>query len=271
MNYINPIAIQFGPIQIRWYAIAIVTGIIIAVALAVREAKRVGMTEDDIYDFVLWAVPLSFIGSRIYYVIFEWSYYKHHLNQIFAIWNGGIAIYGGLIAGGIFLYFFCKHRHLSLWKYLDIAAPSVIIAQGIGRWGNFFNHEAFGEVTSYQHLQAMHLPEWLIQNMHIAGKYRQPTFLYESIWDISGGILLLLYRHMKQTIHQGELCALYLMWYAFGRFFIEGMRTDSLYIGHTSLRVSQCLSVVLFIIGIGLFIFIRRKKDNTYIRKISRE
>ena len=266
MHYINPVALQLGPLQIRWYAIAIVTGIAIAVAMAVFEARRVGLEDDDIYDFVLWAVPLSFIGSRLYYVAFEWSYYKEHLDQIFAIWNGGIAIYGGLIAGGIFLYFFCKKRNLSLLQYLDIAAPAVIIAQGIGRWGNFFNHEAFGAIISKTQLESMHLPTWLINNMNINGHYRTPTFLYESMWDILGGLGIIIYRHFRKSLHKGELFALYLIWYAFGRFFIEGMRTDSLYIANTSLRVSQCLSMVLFIVGVLLFIVVYRNKKNVYTR-----
>lgn len=269
MGYINPIAFTIGPFQIHWYAIAIVTGILLAVFLAQQEAKKVGMTEDDIYDFVIWGVPLSFIGARLYYVIFEWEYYKKHLDQILAIWNGGIAIYGGLIAGGLFLYIFCRQRHLSLMKYLDIAAPSVILAQGIGRWGNFFNHEAFGPAISKQTLEQF-LPNWIVQNMNINGVYHQPTFLYESIWDIIGCFVMLFYRHKQKTLHAGEILSLYLIWYSLGRFFIEGLRMDSLYIVGTSLRVSQILSLVLFIVGIILWIMVRKKENNTYHRDISK-
>lgn len=264
-GYINPIAFQIGPFQIHWYAIAIVTGILIAVFMAVREAKRVGMTEDDIYDFVLWGVPLSFIGSRLYYVAFEWNYYSQHLDQIFAIWNGGIAIYGGLIAGGIFLYFFCKKRHLSLWKYLDVAAPAVILAQGIGRWGNFFNHEAYGPATTQTFLESLHLPTFIIENMKINGVYHQPTFLYESIWDVLGCLVMVIYRHFKKEIKAGEIACIYLMWYSLGRFFIEALRTDSLYIG--TFRVSQVLSVILFIIGLGLMIYKYRYSNDSYQRQ----
>lgn len=267
-DYINPIAFHIGPLQIHWYAVAIVTGIFLAVWMAQREAKRVGMTEDDVYDFVLWGVPLSFIGSRIYYVAFEWDYYKYHLDQILAIWNGGIAIYGGLIAGGIFLYFFCKKRHLSIWKYLDIAAPAVILAQGIGRWGNFFNHEAYGPAIAKTTLESWHIPQWIIDNMNIQGIYHQPTFLYESLWDILGCIVMVVYRHFRKTIHAGEIAGLYLIWYSFGRFFIEGLRTDSLYIAGTSLRVSQLLSVFLFVAGLVIFIwkYRSRQQKDVYTR-----
>lgn len=267
-GYINPIAFEFGPFQIHWYAIAIVTGIVLAVWMAVSEAKRVGIDPDNIYDFVLWGVPLSFIGSRLYYVIFEWKYYAAHPDQIIAIWNGGIAIYGGLIAGGIFLYYFCRKRHLSIWKYLDIAAPAVILAQGIGRWGNFFNHEAFGPITSASFLQSLHIPQWIIDNMKIDGYYRQPTFLYESVWDILGCLMMVTYRHFKKELREGEIACLYLIWYSVGRFFIEGMRTDSLYIG--PFRVSQLLSVVLFVLGISLLIFkYHNPKTIKYIRERS--
>lgn len=259
-GYINPIAFQFGPFAIHWYAIAIVTGIVLAVWMAVSEAKKVGISEDDVYDFVLWGVPLAFIGSRLYYVAFEWKYYAAHPAQIIAIWNGGIAIYGGLIAGGIFLYFFCKKRHLSLWKYLDIAAPAVILAQGIGRWGNFFNHEAFGPATTQAFLEKLHLPQFIIENMNINGVYHQPTFLYESIWDVLGCFVMVVYRHFKKEIKEGEIACIYLMWYSVGRFFIEGLRTDSLYIG--PFRVSQLVSIILFIVG-AIFMIVKYRNPNT--------
>ena len=178
--YINPVAIQFGTLTIRWYALMIVLGIILAVFLSIREARRQHLTEDDIYDFVILGIPVSFVGARLYYVIFEWSYYKDHLSQIFAIWNGGIAIYGGLILGFTYLIYFCRRRNIKILQYLDIIAPGVLLAQAIGRWGNFFNHEAYGPAVSRHFLENLHLPDWLISNMQIAGVYHQPTFLYES-------------------------------------------------------------------------------------------
>lgn len=263
-NYINPVAFKIGPFSIHYYAIAIVTGIICAMAMAIHEGKKVGITEDDVYDYVILGLPIAFIGARLYYVIFEWSYYKEHLDQIIAIWNGGIAIYGGLIFGLLYLWLFCKKRQINLLKYLDIIVPGVLLAQGIGRWGNFFNHEAFGSAVSYDFLANLHLPKFIIENMKINGIYHQPTFLYESLWDILGVILIVIYRKIKKPRYQGEILAIYLIWYSFGRFFIEGLRMDSLYI-FGIIRVSQLVSVVLFITGITLLIWINNKKFKKYL------
>lgn len=257
-NYINPVAFDLGPFTIRWYAIAIVTGIILAIWMSLREAKREGLSEDDIYDFILLGLPIAFVGARLYYVIFEWNYYREHLNQILAIWNGGIAIYGGLIAGGLYLAYFCHRRKIPLLKYLDIVAPGVLLAQAIGRWGNFANHEAFGPAVSKEFLVNLHLPNFIIENMKVMGVYHQPTFLYESLWSFLGVIILLTYRHYVINRSYGEIAALYFIWYSFGRFFIEGLRMDSLYlIGN--IRVSQLLSAIIFVIGLILYVILRRK------------
>lgn len=267
LSQVNPVAFQFGGLSIRWYALIIVSGIALAVWLAMKEAVRVGMKEDDIIDFILWALPFALIGARAYYVAFEWSYYREHLDQIIAIWQGGIAIYGGLIAGAIVLYFFTRARLLSFWKFLDVAAPSVLIAQAIGRWGNFMNHEAYGPVTTHAFLTKLHLPNFIIQNMYIDGAYRQPTFLYESLWSLLGFICLLVLRSRVKQLKEGEIVFSYVLWYSFGRFFIEGLRTDSLMIGNT-IRVSQVLSVVLFVGAAALLIWRRTKtKVPLYDRK----
>ncbi|MFC6346937.1 prolipoprotein diacylglyceryl transferase [Vagococcus carniphilus] len=255
---VNPTAFKLFGIEIQWYAIIIVSAIILVSWLASREAVRVGLREDDVVDLMLWALPIAIVGARLYYVIFEWEYYMQNPGEILAIRNGGLAIYGGLIAGGIVVYFFTRHRFISTWKFLDVAAPSVILAQGIGRWGNFMNHEAFGKVVSLDFLESLHLPNFIIENMYINGKYRQPTFLYESVWNVLGFILLIILRRRPNFLKEGELALIYVAWYSFGRFFIEGMRTDSLMIGDV-LRVSQLLSALLFIGAIGLMIF-RRKQ-----------
>lgn len=262
MNFfmVNPTAFKLFGIEIQWYAIIIVSAIILVSWLASKEAVRVGLKEDDVVDLMLWALPIAIVGARLYYVIFEWEYYMQNPGEILAIRNGGLAIYGGLIAGGIVVYLFTRHRFISTWKFLDVAAPSVILAQGIGRWGNFMNHEAFGKVVSLEFLESLHLPNFIIENMYIDGKYRQPTFLYESVWNVLGFILLIVLRRRPNFLKEGELALTYVAWYSFGRFFIEGMRTDSLMIGDV-LRVSQLLSALLFIGAIGLIIF-RRKQTN---------
>lgn len=255
----NPVALQLGPISIRWYAICIVSGLILAVYLSMKEAPRKKINPDAIIDFILIAFPLAIVGARLYYVIFEWGYYSQHLGEIFAIWNGGIAIYGGLLTGALVLYLFSRRRLIEPIDFLDIAAPSVMIAQSIGRWGNFFNQEAYG--TAVKSLN--YLPSFIRDQMYIDGSYRQPTFLYESIWNLLGFLLILILRRKPQFLRQGEITAFYLIWYGFGRMIIEGMRTDSLMFA--GLRVSQWLSMILILVGFAIIIYQRRKKAPYYV------
>ncbi|MEQ7219907.1 prolipoprotein diacylglyceryl transferase [Vagococcus fluvialis] len=257
---VNPIAFNLFGIDIMWYAIIIVSAIVLVSWLASKEAVKVGLREDDVVDLMLWALPISIVGARLYYVLFELDYYIENPGQILAIRSGGLAIYGGLIAGGLVVYFFTRHRFISTWKFLDVAAPSVILAQGIGRWGNFMNHEAYGEVVSRNFLELLHLPKFIIENMYIDGEYRQPTFLYESVWSVLGFVVLILLRRKPNFLKEGEVALVYVIWYSLGRFFIEGMRTDSLWIGDV-IRVSQMLSGLLFIGAIGLLIYRRKKMD----------
>ena len=255
----NPVALQLGPISIRWYAICIVSGLILAVYLSMKEAPRKKIDPDDIIDFILIAFPLAIVGARLYYVIFEWGYYSQHLGEIFAIWNGGIAIYGGLLTGALVLYLFSRRRLIEPIDFLDIAAPSVMIAQSIGRWGNFFNQEAYGAAVK----SLNYLPSLIRDQMYIDGSYRQPTFLYESIWNLLGFLLILILRRKPQFLRQGEVTAFYLIWYGFGRMIIEGMRTDSLMFA--GLRVSQWLSMILILVGLAIILYQRRKKAPYYV------
>lgn len=257
LGALNPIALQLGPLEIHWYGVIIATGVVLAVILALQEAKRRQVSEDDILNLILWALPFALIGARLYYVIFEWPYYQANPSEIIKIWHGGIAIYGGLIAAAVVFIIYCRRHKLSAWLVLDIAAPTVMLGQAIGRWGNFMNQEAYGAVTSLHFLQQLHLPGWLTQQMLIDGAYRQPTFLYESVWNLVGFAIIMSIRHRPGWFKQGEILLSYLMWYSFGRFFIEGMRTDSLYLG--PLRVSQIVSLVLFFSAIGIWIWRRRQ------------
>ncbi|EMF0205011.1 prolipoprotein diacylglyceryl transferase [Enterococcus hirae] len=257
---IDRVAFNLLGIPIYWYALIIVSGIIIAMWLSSREAVRVGLKSEDVTNFMLWGLPLSIIGARLYYILFDLPQYIADPIQIFNIRSGGLAIYGGLIAGAITLYFFTKYHFISMWTFLDIAAPSVLLAQAIGRWGNFMNHEAYGPVTTRIFLENLHIPRFIIDNMYIEGFYRQPTFLYESVWSLIGFILLLFLRNKKHLLKKGEVLLVYVMWYSFGRFFIEGLRTDSLYFLGV-IRISQLLSAFLFVGTIILFIW-RRKKGN---------
>ena len=258
---IDPVAFQIGPFAVRWYALCIVSGLILAVFLAMREAPHKKILSDDILDFILIAFPLSILGARLYYVIFKLDYYSQNLGEIFAIWNGGLAIYGGLITGAIVLYIFADRKLINTWDFLDITAPSVLIAQSLGRWGNFFNQEAYGAAVE----SLDYLPAFIKNQMYIEGSYRQPTFLYESIWNVIGFALILIFRRRLKGIRRGHITAFYLIWYGFGRLIIEGMRTDSLmFLG---LRVSQLLSAVLIGLGIFIVFYQNRKKAPFYIIK----
>ena len=257
LSVIDPVAISIGPIKIYWYGIIIALAMLIGISLATKEAQKLGLEEDTMVDMALWAIPIGFIGARLYYVLFKWDYYIQNPSEIIAIWNGGIAIYGGLIAGGLAVYWFARRKKMTLTLLLDILTPSVLLAQSIGRWGNFINQEAHGGAVSRQFLETLYLPEFIIEQMNINGTYYHPTFLYESLWSLLGFILLIILRNQKDLLRRGEVALSYVIWYSFGRFFIEGMRTDSLWIGDI-MRASQVLSLVLFISAIVLWIYRRR-------------
>lgn len=253
---INPIAFELGPISVAWYGIIIVLAMILAIYLAIKEAEKRGISEDFIVDTAFWVLPIGILGARLYYVLFELDYYLNNSAQIFAIWEGGLAIYGGIIAGVLTVYWRSKKENIPFLLVTDILAPYVLLAQAIGRWGNFLNQEAHGGEVSRQFLENLMLPEFIIEGMYINGTYYHPTFLYESIWSVIGVILILVIRNRKQSLLRGESTMLYMIWYGFGRLFIEGMRTDSLYLG--PLRISQIVSVTLIALGIAGIVYLRR-------------
>ncbi|MDQ0199017.1 prolipoprotein diacylglyceryl transferase [Neobacillus ginsengisoli] len=261
---LNPIAFTLGPIQVHWYGIIIGSGLALALFIAIREANKRGLPKDTFADLMLWAIPIAIISARIYYVIFEWKYYVHHPSEMIQIWHGGIAIHGALIGSVITTYVFAKKRGVPFWKITDIAAPSIILGQAIGRWGNFMNQEAHGREVTRQFLENLHLPNFIINQMYINGAYYHPTFLYESLWDFAGFILLISLRFVN--LRRGELFLSYVIWYSIGRYFVEGMRTDSLMLT-SNLRMAQAISIVL-IIGAVIVIVYRRKKglsDERYL------
>ncbi|WHL21394.1 prolipoprotein diacylglyceryl transferase [Streptococcus iniae] len=251
---IDPIALKIGPFAIHWYALCIMLGLLLAVYLVTKEAPRKKITSDDVIDFVLIAFPLAILGARIYYVLFEWSYYSQHLTEIFAIWNGGIAIYGGLLTGVLVLLIYSYYKVINPIAFLDIIAPAVMIAQAIGRWGNFVNQEAYGKAVK----SLNYLPEFIQKQMFIEGHYRQATFLYESLWNLVGFVIIMVLRRKRKLLKEGEVLAFYLIWYGLGRMIIEGMRTDSLML--MGLRVSQILSAILIVTGIT-FVLVRRRRQ----------
>ncbi|WLD93877.1 prolipoprotein diacylglyceryl transferase [Alkalihalobacillus sp. AL-G] len=259
---IDPVAIDLGPIQIYWYAVMILTGAFIGLWLAVRESERHGLPKDTFFDLVSIGIPISIIFARAYYVIFKWGYYAEHPGEIIAIWEGGLAMHGVLIGAVLTVIVYAKMQDISFWKLADILAPSLILAQAIGRWGNFINQEAHGGPVTRGFLEGLYLPDFIINQMYIDGTYYHPTFLYESLWNFGGFIVLMSLRRVN--LRRGELFLSYLIYYSIGRFFIEGMRTDSLMLTE-QLRVAQVISVIL-IFAVMVGIWYRRKKGYSDIR-----
>lgn len=254
----NPVAFEIFGFTIKWYSIFILVGVIVAWIFLQGDAKRFDIKKDFITNLVFWTMIVGIIGARAYYVIFNWEYYASHTNEIWHIWEGGLAIHGGLLAGCLTIFIYCKRHNTSALRILDMASPYVLLAQAIGRWGNFFNGEAYGVATTYEHLKSLKIiPEFIISGMNINGIYYTPTFYFESLWCILGFIIILLLRKIKY-LRLGQQIGTYLMWYSLGRFFIESLRTDSLMIfGY--IKAAQVISIVLFIIGLVLVLLQARK------------
>lgn len=252
----NPYIIQIGDFSLRWYSVLILIGVILGVWLVQKEGKRFDINKDFLFNMAFWVIIFGILGARLYYVLFNYSMYKGDLMAIFKIWEGGLAIHGGIIAGVITMFVYCKRYDIRLIRITDLCVPALILAQAIGRWGNFFNGEAHGAATSLEHLQSLHIPQFVIDGMNISGIYYEPTFLYESIACLIGFIILIIIRRFKY-IKVGTLTSVYLMYYSVIRFFIETMRTDSLMLG--GFRVAQIVSIVLFLIGLVSIMIISRK------------
>lgn len=253
------ILISIGPITIYWYSFLIFLSILIGLLIIKKEIKKTKLDKDFIFDLIFYLIPVCIIGARLYYVIFNFNVFKNNLLDIFKIWEGGLAIYGVVISGIIFIIYYCKKKKQSILLTLDLLAPCLILGQAIGRWGNFFNGEAHGGITTLEYLQSLNLPEFIINGMYINGNYYIPTFLYESIWCLIGFIILIILRNKIKYKKEGIIIFSYFIFYSIGRFFIEGLRTDSLYL--FNIRVSQLTSIILFIIGIIGIILINRKGE----------
>lgn len=233
----------FG-IDVMWYGVLIATGMLIGIALAIREAKRVGISEDDVLNIAIIAIPVAIICARLYYVIFSWDYYSQNPGEIFNIRGGGLAIHGGLIGGILTGFIYAKVKKLDFFKTADAVMVGMPLAQAIGRWGNFINGEAHGGPTS--------LP-WGIM---VDGVKVHPTFLYESIWDF-GIFLFIMFYMRKKKIYEGEVIVSYITLYSIGRFFIEGLRTDSLMFG--PIRMAQFVSLVGVVGGLVLHFYLKNR------------
>ena len=262
---IDPVALRLGPIEIHWYGVIIGTAALIGLILALKEAEKQGFNKELILDLIMYAIPAALIGARAYYVIFRWNeYYSIYPGEIIAIWHGGLAIHGGLIGAFITGIIFARVKKVSFWRIGDLLAPSIILGQAIGRWGNFMNQEAHGGPVSRTFLENLHLPNFIIEQMYIKNpltgeyQYYHPTFLYESLWNMLGFITLLIFRR-KLPVKRGDIFLTYLVWYSVGRFFVEGLRTDSLMLFGGLMRAAQVVSLVFIVVAVILFI-VRRKK-----------
>ncbi len=283
------VLLELGPITIYYYAFFILLGVLAALLLGLNEGKKLGIKSDYIIDGLIIILPLAILGARLYYVIFEWSTYRNDLGSIFRITEGGLAIHGGFIVAVVGAYIYTRIRKLDLFKVFDLIAPGFLIAQAFGRWGNFFNREAHGGVIGgmrngsanlthqeqYDFLaNTLRIPDFITNNMYINADFGQhyyhPTFLYESLWNILGLIIVLIVRRLKIT-RSGDLLAFYLIWYSIGRFFIEFMRTDALYIGETGIRTAQAIGVVMAIAGVVLLVLNRTVFNRKHYTKVLEE
>jgi len=259
---IDPIAIRdcFGisGLNIHWYGIIICIGIVLGVLVGIKLANKKNYKSDMILDFILLALPLAIVCARIYYVVFEWQMYAANPWKVFAIWEGGIAIYGGVIGAVIAALIFCKWKKVSFGDLLDIGAPGLILGQAIGRWGNFANQEAYGPAITDPSMQ------WFPFGVYIqaVNEWHMATFFYESMWNLIVFAILLSY--FKKAKHKGNVFVMYLIAYGIGRFFIEGLRMDSLWLVPGLIRVSQLLSAILVIFGIIYLAVMHKKEPKLY-------
>ena len=259
----NPVLLDLGFIKIYWYSIMILLGVFVGGSIIIKEAKRFKIPEDYIINLIILTLLFGIIGARLYYCIFAWSYYSKHLLDIFKIWEGGLAIHGGILFGLIFIIIYTKKYKVNTFRMLDIVVVGLIIGQAIGRWGNFFNGEAHGPITTLETLQNLHIPNFIIEGMNIHGVYYHPAFLYESLWCLIGFILLLLFRR-RYYCKIGQTTALYLVWYGIGRYMIETLRTDSLML--FDFKMAQIVSILYIIIGLIILLIKSRglKLENRY-------
>ena len=226
--------LSLGPLTIHYYGLVIAVGLLLAVFYACHRAKEFGVTQDDLLDGVLWVTPLAMLCARAYYCIFSWADYADNPISVLYIWNGGLAIYGGVLGAAIGVIVFCKIKKIKIGTILDMVALGFLIGQSIGRWGNFFNREAFGAATESFFRMG------LFNTATGSWEYYHPTFLYESVWNAVGFVLLHFLSKKRQ--YDGQIALGYVAWYGLGRAMIEGLRVDSLYLG--PIRVSQLLAGV---------------------------
>ena len=238
--------------NIYFYGVLIALGFMLAILFCSRKSKDFGIKADDFYDLMIWLIPVSILGARAYYVLFRLGDYLSRPLSVFAVWEGGLAIYGGVIAGILTVILVCRHKKIPFTAMLDLVIPGLLIGQILGRWGNFMNREAFGAETEIFCRMGLTAPDGTTIYVH-------PTFLYESLWNLAGLIFLLVFDKKGKRKYDGQNTLIYFLWYGLGRAWIEGLRTDSLYIGSTGIRVSQALSIVLCLAALAALVILGRR------------
>lgn len=259
---VDSVAFTIFGVDIAWYAILITLGMLCCIAYVIVQAKKIGVTVDDIIDYALFTIPFGVIGARLYYVLSEIEHY-HSFKDVINIREGGLAIYGGIIAGTLTVFIVSLVKKIDFFAFGDCVAPGVLLAQGIGRWGNFMNGEAFGDRCDW--FIRMGIDNFNSDTTFGVSEmvYVHPTFLYESLWNLLGVLLVWLFAKFIGKKYDGQLILLTFGWYGLGRMFIEGLRMDSLYLGNTDIRVSQFLAGIIFVtfaILLIVFIFVKPKK-----------
>lgn len=255
----NRIALDLGIIQIYWYSIFLFLGMLSASIVIYKEFKKQNVDEDFFVNLAFNVIVFGIIGARLYYVLFNLDYYLSNPLEIFMVWNGGLAIHGGIFAALIFTMIYCKKHKVYTRKILDMLVVGLILGQAIGRWGNFFNGEAYGAITTAESLAKVGIPQFVIDGMYIMGSYRQPTFFYESIWCLFGFLAMIIIRKYKY-LRKGQLTGFYLIWYGIERFIVEALRVDSLMLG--PIKIAQIVSILFIFIGLILIIFYRKKGES---------
>lgn len=265
---LNPsrVAFSIGGKDIYWYGVIIAFGFLLAVTYALRRAPKFGLTEDNILDMLFAAVPTAIVCARLYYCVFNWSVYAENPISVLYIWEGGLAIYGGVLGAVAAVLIFCKIKKLPVGPFLDVGGLGLLIGQLVGRWGNFINREAHGAVTDSFLKMGIEDAAGVVTCFH-------PTFLYESLWNLVGFVLLHFYS--KRRKYDGEVFTLYVAWYGLGRAWIEGLRTDSLYLFQTGIRVSQLLAAVSCAAAVGLLLYMhlvrKPQQEGLYVNRIQTE
>ena len=249
---------SIGNIEIKWYSFFLLVAFSLGAFIIYLNRKRINLSKTEIGDMLFNLVIIAILGARIYYVIFNLDYYLEYPVDILKVWEGGLAIHGGIILGLLYLFYFCKKKGISIIKLTDLIVLALPLGQAIGRWGNFFNQEAYGPVTTYSNLKSMYIPSFIIDGMHIGNNYYHPTFLYESMWCLLIFIALLILFLLKIE-KKGLYTSIYLIMYGIERLIVESMRQDSLMLFNT--KVAQIVSIVMILSGVIILIYNWRSKN----------